>query len=137
MFSKLLKQHKHRSQFNTEIKSNQINLFCHTFTLNCRHISCNGRSPEKHKFNGIAVNILLHRKCNGTKKREKLTDREHDRPQLKLNQSTITEFQWKSGFYLLSSAVAINSAVCSPPYHTVSLIKRRRTERCIPGRVLA
>jgi len=30
-------------------KSNQVNLFCHTFTLNCRYMSCNGRSPEKHK----------------------------------------------------------------------------------------
>jgi len=26
-----------------------INLFCHTSTPNCRHIACNGGSPEKYK----------------------------------------------------------------------------------------
>jgi len=26
-----------------------VNLFCHIFTSNCRHMSCNGRSPEKHE----------------------------------------------------------------------------------------
>ena len=67
------------------IKSNQFIL--PFFTSNCRHISCNGRSPEKHKsstswrpiINRTAVNILLCKNIQFNKKgkkRIKLTDKE-------------------------------------------------------------